>query len=447
MKIVARATGVLLALSTACLAVPDKTFDFGSNEGFPIEGATAPPASGRPLFSDRRLWITAYAPDSESRSAIANLGMSIEEILGDRIGGIGTLRMAGELKTLGLKFSAIPLEEHFRPEDFPRQDIAYHNYERLVTHLKGLASTKGLASLFSIGQSLQGRDIWCLRLNTTESGTQRSSKPGIAFLGTHHAREHLSTEVPLLLAKHLIENRGKPEIAKLLASRDIYIIPMVNPDGVEYDVEDGKYRFQRKNMRDNGDGSLGVDLNRNYSYHWGEGGASPDPESDIYRGKAPFSEPETQAVKTFVEGRKDNLKILLSYHTFSELILYPWGHTHAPIEDDQALKAYVKMAKEMARMTGYKPEQSSDLYIASGDTTDWAWGAHKIFSFTFELTPKSMWGGGFYPGAGAIQTTLQNNIRPALYLMALADDPLRAASEEPGLSLMRVPSNIPTGGR
>src|SRR3990172_6427507 len=87
------------------------------------------------------------------------------------------------------------------------------------------------------------------------------------------------------------------------------------------------------------------------------------------------------------------------------------------------------MAQTMAQMTGYTPEQSSDLYIASGDTTDWSWGEKGIFSFTFELTPKFSWGGGgFYPGAGAIATTFQANIRPALYLIDLADDPYRAAS-------------------
>src|SRR6185369_9455689 len=100
----------------------------------------------------------------------------------------------------------------------------------------------------------------------------QSSKPGIVYMGTHHAREHLSTEVPLLLAKYLVENKDKPEIKKLLDARDVYIIPMVNPDGVEYDIASGQYRMHRKNARDNGDGTLGVDLNRNYGFHWGEGG-------------------------------------------------------------------------------------------------------------------------------------------------------------------------------
>ena len=89
------------------------------------------------------------------------------------------------------------------------------------------------------------------------------------------------------------------------------------------------------------------------------------------------------------------------------------------------------MAEEMAKMTGYTPEQSSDLYIATGDACDWAWGARGIYAFTFELTPKSMWAGGFYPGANAVAATFQKNIRPALYLIDLADDPLRAPKRIP----------------
>jgi carboxypeptidase T len=258
-------------------------------------------------------------------------------------------------------------------------------------------------------------------------GAAPSKLPGALFIGEHHAREHLSNEVPLALAGRLIEGRGDAEIARLLATRDITIIPLLNGDGAEYDVEGDKYHMHRKNMRDNGDGTFGVDLNRNYAWGWGGGGASADPSDETYRGPSAFSEPETQAVKAFIESRP-NLKVLLSYHTFSELVLYPWGGSDAPIDDAEALKAYQAMAGEMGRMTGYTPEQSSALYIASGDLTDWSWGEHKIFSFTFEMTPKSMWDGGFYPGTAAIAKSVQLNWRPMLYLIDLADDPRRAAN-------------------
>jgi carboxypeptidase T len=180
-------------------------------------------------------------------------------------------------------------------------------------------------------------------------------------------------------------------------------------------------------MRDNGDGSTGVDLNRNYGWGWGGKGASADPSDETYRGPSAFSEPETRAVKAFIDAHS-NLKVLLSYHTFSELVLYPWGGSDAPIDDADALKAYQAMAGEMGRMTGYTPEQSSQLYVASGDLTDWSWGEHQIYSFTFEMTPKSMWDGGFYPGTAAIAKSVQLNWRPMLYLIDLADNPKRAGN-------------------
>src|SRR5213075_1383718 len=131
-------------------------------------------------------------------------------------------------------------------------------------------------------------------------------------------------------------------------------------------------------MAKNSDGSYGVDLNRNYAWGWGGGGASANPGDETYRGPSAFSEPESRAVKAFVEARP-NLKVLLSYHTFSELILYPWGGSDDQIPDEKSRKAFINMSAEMAKMTGYTPEQSSELYIATGDTCDWAWGEKGIF--------------------------------------------------------------------
>ena len=183
-----------------------------------------------------------------------------------------------------------------------------------------------------------------------------------------------------------------------------------------------------------------MDLNRNYGYKWG-GAEPPRAPATTPTAASAFSERSRARCGISIEAHP-NLKILLSYHTFSELILYPWGHTNDPISDGRALRAYQAMAQKMAEMTGYTPEQSSDLYIASGDTTDWSWGAKKIFSFTFELTPASMWAGGFYPGAGVIDSTFQKNIAPALYLIDLADDPYRAGGGAAALAGSQEPAAV-----
>ncbi|MCB0347473.1 MAG: zinc carboxypeptidase, partial [Bdellovibrionales bacterium] len=252
-----------------------------------------------------------------------------------------------------------------------------------------------------------------------------NQKPGIVIMGTHHAREHLSTEMPLLLAKYLVENYANdPRIHGFLETREIHIIPMVNPDGVEYDISSGSYKSWRKNRRPNSNGTYGVDLNRNYGYQWGTGGSSTNPNSDVYMGPTPFSEPETMAIKNFVESR-ENINVLLSVHTFSELILYPWGHSYDSIANQRDMLVHKTMAEKMATWNRYTPEQASDLYIASGDTTDWAYGEHGIVSFTFELDPKSIWNGGFYPGQSIINSVFQKNLPAFLYLIEYSDNPYR----------------------
>lgn len=418
----------VLSCAVLARALPDPRFDGTPGPAERAASADAAPAevAGAPV--DHRAWVTVKAGDAASRTAAASAGLSIEEVRPGEVSGFATDKALARLKARGLAVtSAQPLTRRFGALDFPRQDADFHNYAEAVAALKAVAaSAPELASVFSIGKSFEGRDLWALRLNADAKGTAPSKKPGIVFMGAHHAREHLSVEVPLRLAQRLVAQRAQPEVARLLKGRDVYFIPLVNPDGAEYDVSGDKYHMHRKNTRPNGDGSMGTDLNRNYAFRWGGEGASSDPGDDTYRGPAAFSEPETKAVKAFVEARP-NLTVLLSYHTFSELVLYPWGGTDETIQDQTALAAFKNMAAEMAGMTGYRAMQSSDLYVATGDTCDWAWAERGIFAFTFELTPKSMWNGGFYPGAAAIAATVQANWRPLLYLIDLADDPRRAA--------------------
>jgi carboxypeptidase T len=379
------------------------------------------------------------AADKFERSRIANTGISIEAVLSDSVWGFATEKMVGSLKSSGFKVlgnfdASVARGGHQDGFDFPAADSRYHNYTEMTSKLKFIAQSHAdIARLSSIGKTLEGRDIWALHINSSPEAlaSRSSTKPGIIYVANHHAREHLSAEVPLMFAQHILTNRMQPEIAALLEARDIWIVPMLNADGVEHDIATGRYQYWRKNRRNNGDGTFGVDLNRNYGFQWGTGGSSNDTSSDVYMGPNPFSEPETQVFKAFVEGLP-NVKILLSFHTFSELILYPWGHTHDTIGKQEDLRVHEKMARTMAAWNGYIPQQSSDLYIASGDTTDWSYGQLGIISFTFELSPRNTAGmGGFYPGAKIVDKAFADNLRPMLYLLDLADDPYRALTNRP----------------
>lgn len=406
--------------------------------------------------TDHKLyWIKIAATDKFQRSLIANTGASIEIAKDDYVIAFGNEVNLKKIQKIAkvISYSDIIAEEKFHAEtqfgktDFPSSDSNFHNYTELTAELQKLANENpDIVHLSSIAKTNENRDIWAVRI--TKDLNIADQKPAVIYMGGHHAREHVSVEIPLMWAQYLISEyrKGNQRIVDLINSRDIHIIPAVNPDGLEFDVSGAKYKLWRKNRTQNSDGTYGVDLNRNYGYRWGTGGSSTNTTDDTYMGPKPFSEIETQAVKNYVEAHT-NITVLLTVHTFSKLILFPWGSTHEKLEIMNDRQVHEKMAAKMSTWNGYKPQQSSDLYIASGDTVDWAYGTHKIISFTFELDPDSSAassvGGlgdllnskcaglyspscaGFYPGQAVINPTFTKNIEPFLYLLEYSDNPYR----------------------
>ena len=370
-----------------------------------------------------------------ARTELANLGYALEDMRSDRVYIYAHAKDAERLKSLGWNVNAYAFKPEWTKFSAHAIDAAsqYTNYTGLQKKLTDLQTkSSGLVTMMSLGRSLEGRDVPMIRVSGKSVAEAESAKlPVVFYMGCHHAREHLSVEAPLAFAQYLVDNYGKnPDVTRLVDTREIYFAPMVNPDGHTYDwTGQEKGKMWRKNRRPNSDGSMGVDLNRNYSFGWGTGGSSTDGSSDVYMGAAPFSEPETQNVRDFVNSQP-RMTTLLTFHTFSELVLYPWGGSNDKVgENGKGTVAdhdtFVKMANDMAAWNHYTPEQSSDLYIASGDTTDWAYGTHGIFAFTFEMSPTSMWEGGFYPGNAAIKPAIEANLKPMLYMLEFADNPHR----------------------
>ncbi|MBI4422988.1 MAG: zinc carboxypeptidase [Elusimicrobia bacterium] len=411
----------LAAASALGARAQGPSFDGGAR---PAERATfeAPPVGASATIDDR-LWVALRAASRAERARAAALGLAIEESSAGTVEGVATRSALARLAAAGF---AVVRSDSLRTKGFPAPDAAYRDYAETQAELAAIVSRlPRLASLVELGETAEGRKLTAVRFNSSARGAAPSPKPGALFVGNHHAREHLSTEIPLLAARWLADNASKPEAARLLETRDVYFLPLLNPDGAEFDVAAGGYRWQRKNMRPNEDGSKGVDLNRNYDSHWGEAGTSTRPSDETYGGSAAFSERESRALKAFLEARP-NVQTMASYHSYGELVLYPWSYTDEPLPDGPALRAFQTMARRMGGWTGYAPAQSSELYPSSGDTCDWAWAARGVFCFTFELTPRSGSGGGFYPGAAAIEPTFSKNLPAILYLIDLADDPLRA---------------------
>jgi murein tripeptide amidase MpaA len=296
----------------------------------------------------------------------------------------------------------------------------YHSYAEIKDELQELAlAHPQIAKVYDIGDSwektwgIADRDIWAIKIS--DNAAQEEDEPEILFIGCHHAREWISVEVPFYLAKYLVENYDTdPLIRSYVDNGEIWIVPMVNPDGHQYSIDAD--RLWRKNRRNNGGGYYGVDLNRNYSYMWGGPGSSPNPWSDTYRGPASFSEPETRGIRDLALSHE--FRAIMSYHSYGQLILYPWGYTYVPPPDEELLSTLsVDMADLIQEVhgKGYTPQQASDLYLASGTTDDWAYGELGAVGFTIELRPFGF--PGFILPEDEIIPTWEENKPAALYLI------------------------------
>jgi hypothetical protein len=359
----------------------------------------------------------------EQRSAIAATGAAIDAIGPDAVAITATPDERRRIAALG--FAVQPLAG---PLDFPPADAAYHTYAELSAELQAVAAAHpDRVRLFSIGRSYEGRELWAAKVSDNVQTDE--DEPEALFVGHYHAREHLSVEMLLAILHMLVDGddpaRPKDPINRLVDTREIYLIFDLNPDGGEYDIATGVYQYWRKNRQPNSDGvSIGTDLNRNHSYRWGGSGASDDPGSETYRGPAPASAPEVAAIESFVNNRVidgvQQIRVAITFHTYGELILWPYGYTYDDVPDDMQADdhaVFVALGQAMAATNGYTPQQASDLYLTSGDFTDWAYGVHRIFAYTFEM------GTNFYPPGAAIPAETARNRAAVLALLDYAGCP------------------------
>jgi len=296
---------------------------------------------------------------------------------------------------------------------------AYHSYSEIESGLRSLESS-GIAKVESIGLSVEGRQIWAIKISD-EPSVDDQDEPDVLFVGLHHAREWISAEVPYYLAVNLVQNYDSDSTLKaLIDNSEIWIVPVVNPDGLEYSRTYD--RDWRKNRRDNGDGTFGVDLNRNYGYMWGlDSGSSGVTSAPDYRGPYAFSEPETIAIRDLISDPSREFQVVLSYHSYSQLILYPWGYTDESAPDSSIMSTLATEMSDLIRNVNgetYTPEQASQLYLTSGDLTDWVYGTRKVPAFTIELRPE-WWQiiPGFELPESQIIDTCEENWPAALYLI------------------------------
>ncbi|HZM25155.1 MAG TPA: M14 family metallopeptidase, partial [Anaerolineales bacterium] len=370
--------------------------------------------------------------DVETRSAIAATGALILEAGHDYVLVEATPREKKAIERRIGRTIAKPTLEQAIPLAFPPADSNYHDYAEMVAEIQQAAvDHPSIFSLFSIGTSYEGRTIWAGKISDNVGIDE--AEPEVLFTHHQHAREHLTVEMALYTLGILTNEYGtNQQITDLVNSREIWMVFDMNPDGGEYDIATGTYRSWRKNRQPNaGSQYVGTDLNRNWGYRWGCcGGSSGTTSSETYRGASAFSAPETQVVRDFVNSRvvggKQQITVAIDFHTYSELVLWPYGYTLTDVPTDMTLDDHnvlVTMGQAMAATNGYTPEQASDLYITDGTINDWLYGVHRIMNYTFEMYPVTSGQGGFYPPDEVIPAQTSRNRAAVLYLLDQADCP------------------------
>ena len=370
--------------------------------------------------------------DVEKRSAIAATGALILEVGHDYVLVEATAQEKKAIERLVGKTIAKPTFEQAVPLAFPPADSNYHDFAEMVAELQQAeADHAAIFDLFPMDTSYEGRTIWAGKISDNV-GTDEA-EPEVLFTHHQHAREHLTVEMALYTLGILTNEYGtNQQITDLVNEREIWMVFDMNPDGGEYDIATGTYRSWRKNRQPNaGSQYVGTDLNRNWDYRWGCcGGSSGTTSSETYRGPAPFSAPETTVVSNFVNSRviggEQQITVAIDFHTYSELVLWPYGYTLTDVPADMTQDDHdvlVTMGQAMAATNGYTPEQASDLYITDGTINDWLYGVHRVLNYTFEMYPRTSSQGGFYPPDEVIPAETSRNRAAVLYLLEQADCP------------------------
>lgn len=295
----------------------------------------------------------------------------------------------------------------------------YHSFEQMEKEISDLAEANpDIIQKVSLGKTAEGRDIWALKVSSDAQG-DTSHKTGLVITGCHHAREWMTVEAPLKFLHDLVDNKDSAENKKRLSEAEIWVVPVVNPDGYEYTRNvDSWWRKNRRPLEVDQNGkpttAVGVDLNRNYwdgtpehLYVYRPDGDTPgntrddysatsdNPRSDTYRGPYGASEVEVKSLLD-LELKNPNIKGVIDYHSYGDTILYPYGYTH---DESPNAPLYKEIGKKMQDATyGFTLEQSVGLYPASG-TSDDTQDLNGVLNFTIEM------GRSFQPNPRTIPET------------------------------------------
>ncbi len=356
----------------------------------------------------------------------------------------------------------------------------YHNYSEVLAHIYDReAEFPELLVVFNIGVSYNGLPIPCIRITAPGDSSNRR---GFLIVAHHHGREAITVENALYFLDYVLVNSSLPEVQRLLNNFILYLIPTLNPDTLgilhinpwqrrnlhpidddgdgladEWEVQDvnGDYvvdfyeteeewYYTYEGLDLDGDGDTGedkpggVDLNRNYPIAFADG--VDEPRAEIYHGEAPFSEPETQAMRNLTLQYHENLAFAVSLHSGIDVLLTPWGHTSEPSPHEPF---FANLGAAVEAASGYEWWSATQLYPSFGSWDDWMYGKYGIPAVTLETYGnESAWGHSiwdyFNPSANEVLSFCYR-VKDAIFAMA------DVLLDEPGDPSIMVPNVVSSG--
>uniref|UniRef100_A0A336L5U0 Zinc carboxypeptidase A 1 n=1 Tax=Culicoides sonorensis TaxID=179676 RepID=A0A336L5U0_CULSO len=272
------------------------------------------------------------------------------------------------------------------PKTTPGSEFDWKRYFHLETinnWMEMCCQDHSFVTSVELGLSFEGIPIKGVKV-----AFNQDPKPTIFVEGGIHAREWISPATATFILNEII-NSQDPKITDLRLNYNWYFFPIVNPDGYKFTFEFD--RLWRKNRQPHGL-YKGVDLNRNFDSNWNGIGSSSDPPSYDYCGSSAFSEPEAASISKFIKdhAEKENIKTYIALHSYSQLVMFPYGHTSDHIANYDHHKAIVEKAQEAIRQTNGRiynvGSKHETIYPSSGGSIDWAYAEGNIpISITFEL--------------------------------------------------------------
>lgn len=419
-----------------------------------------------PLEEQTPVWVRIHAYTPQAAAGLAHLQLDVTSSgLSDGLHVLASEAQLRAVTSLGYTYDKLDEELLAGFDQWGHRDgrdfyDGYRTYAEAVVEMQQLvADHPDIFVLWDIGDTHEGRDIWVVKVSDNPA-TDEENEGEIFIHGNTHAREIMTLEIPMYILNELADAYGTdPDITYLINHREVFILPTLNPDGhvyVEGHTSGDPGHWWRKNRSPQQYGATGVDLNRNYGYQWGydDSGSSGWPWDITYRGTEPFSELETTAVHDFFIDHPD-IEFAMSYHSYGEYLLVPWGYINAPTPDNTHFLQQANAMNQVVYDNHYDdpPRQYNIgrcgqlLYPVNGDFTDWSYGGDSfsggsfpggVFGYTFEVNTLSE--GGFGPDASYIEPTCE--LHYAVFLWMLENGVDTSAAQIADLQVRAVDEGV-----